>query len=89
MTKAIRKFERLERLCPFFKLDEEERIRKTLEMFHCDIAIFVEIGKQPTMVIECYERALRAWFKLNWMKEGKARGVKLDKGRRNRLARLL
>ena len=39
--KAIRRFERLEKLRPFCKLDGDERVRKMLEMFHTDIAVFV------------------------------------------------
>ena len=73
VTKAIRKFERLERLCCFLKLDEEERIRKMLEMFRPNIAIFIETGRQPMTVAKCYERALCAEFKLNQMKEKRAR----------------
>ena len=65
VTKAIKKFERLERLCSFLKLDEGERIRKMLEMFRPDITIFVEKGGQYTAMVECYKRALRADFKLN------------------------
>ena len=60
VTKAIRRFERLEKLRPFCKLDEEERNHEMLERFHPDITIFVEIGGQPTTVARCYERALRA-----------------------------
>ena len=60
VTEAVRKFERLERLCHFLKLGERERIRKMLEMFYPDIAIFVKTGGQPITVVKCYERALRA-----------------------------
>ena len=42
-------------------------------MFRLDIAIIVETGRQPTTVIECYERALCAKFRLNQMKKGKFR----------------
>ena len=65
VIEAIKKFERLERLCLFLKLDEEERIRKMLEMFHPDITIFVETGGQHTTVAKFIERALRAKFMLN------------------------
>ena len=61
VTEAIKKFDRLEKLCHFLKLDEEkERICKMLEMFRSDFAIFVETGGQPTMVAKCCERALHA-----------------------------
>ena len=58
--KAIRRFERLEKLCPFCKLDREERNREMLKRFHLDITIFVETGGQPTTVAKCHGRALRA-----------------------------
>ena len=48
VAKAVKKFERLERLCHFLKLGEEERVRRIMEMLRPDIAIFVESGKQPT-----------------------------------------
>ena len=73
VIKAIKKFERLERLRAFPKLDEGERIRKMMEMFHPDITIFIEIGRQPTTMVECYEKVLCEEFKLNQMKEEKAR----------------
>ena len=60
MIEAIRKFEKLERLCAFHKLDGEERTRKIMERFHLNITIFVETDGQPTTVARCYERALRA-----------------------------
>ena len=82
VTKAIKKFERLERLCPFLKLDKEERICKTLEMFYCNIAIFVATSRQPTTMAKCYERALRAKSRLNQLKEEKLGGVKLGKGKK-------
>ena len=66
---AIRNFERLERLCVFLKHDEEGRIRKMLERFHPDITIFVATSRQPTTMVECYEKALYVEFKLNWIKE--------------------
>ena len=53
MIEAIKNFERLERLCPLPKLSEGERIRKMLELFRPDITIFVETGRQPTMMVEC------------------------------------
>ena len=56
LRKVIRKFERLERLCPFLKLNEGEKIRKILGMFRPDIVIFVEIGGQPITMVECYEK---------------------------------
>ena len=79
MTKAIKNFERL---CHFLKLDKEERIHKMLEMFCPDIAIFVETGGQPATVTECNERALCAEFRLNQMKEEKAK--KHESGKRNK-----
>ena len=60
MIEAIRKFEKLERLCAFLEFDEEGRIRERLERFHPDITIFVETGGQPTIVARCYERAFHA-----------------------------
>ena len=60
VIEVIRKFEKLERLCAFRKLDGEERTCKILERFHPDITIFIETGGQPTTVARCYERALCA-----------------------------
>ena len=41
VTEAVIKFERLERICPFLKLGEGERIRRMLEIFRLDIVIFI------------------------------------------------
>ena len=41
------------------------------------------------MVAKYYERALRAKFRLNQLKEEKLGGVKLGEGNRNQIARLL
>lgn len=60
MTKAVRNFESL---CSFLKVDEEEKIHKMLEMFHPDIAIFVETGGQPTTMAEFYNSALLTDFR--------------------------
>ena len=68
VTKAVRKFERL---FSFLKVNEGERIHKMLEMFHPDIAIFVETDGQPTTMAECYNRALLIEFRLNQIKEEK------------------
>ena len=78
VAETVRKFERLERLCQFLQLSEEERIRRMLEMFHPVIAILVETGGIPVTRAECYERALCAEFRLNQMKAEKLRGVKTD-----------
>ena len=42
VAETVRKFERLERLCQFLQLNEEERIRRMLEMFHPEIAILLK-----------------------------------------------
>ena len=78
VAEIVRKFERLERLCQFLQLSEEERIRRMLEMFRPKIAIFVKTGGLLGTMAECYERALCAEFRLNQMKAEKLRGVKIE-----------
>ena len=82
VVETVRKFERLERLCQFLQLSEEERIRRMLETFHPEIAIFVETGELPATMAECYKRVLCAEFRLNQMKVEKLEDVKTEeKGR--------
>ena len=73
VTEAVRKFEKLERMCPFLKLIEKERVLRMMDMFHPDIAIFAETDEQLTMVMECYEKALHAKFRLNQLNKEKAK----------------
>ena len=87
VAETVRKFERLERLCQFLQLSEEERIRRMLETFRPEIAIFVETDGLPATMAECYERVLCAEFRLNQMKAEKARGVRIEEERRTWLAR--
>ena len=75
VTEAVRKFEKLERMCPFLKLIEKERVLRMMDMFHPDIAIFAETDEQLTMVMECYEKALHAKFRLNQLQEEKSKKV--------------
>ena len=81
VAETIRKFERLERLCQFLQLSEWERICRMLETFRLEIAIFVETGGLTATMVECYERALCAEFRLNQIKEDKARRCE-DRGRK-------
>ena len=78
VAETVRKFERLEGLCQFLQLSEEGRIRRMLEMFRPEIAIFTETGGLPATMAECYEGALCAEFRLNEIKAEKLRGVKTD-----------
>ena len=54
-----------------------------LETFRPDITIFAETSGQPTSMVECYERALRAEFRPNQMKGEKVRRRELEEERRD------
>ena len=73
VTKVVRKFEKLEQLCPFIKLCKEERVHRLMEVFQPDIAMSLGCRKQPTTLAKCYERALRAEFRLGYLKEEEAK----------------
>ena len=65
VTEIVRKFEELERLCQFLQLNEGERVRRMLETFRPEIAIFVETSGLLATMAQCYERAFCAEFSLN------------------------
>ena len=44
VTEAVKKFERLAKLCPYLVPIEEQRIKRMLEMFQPDIALATESG---------------------------------------------
>ncbi|KAL5539759.1 hypothetical protein UlMin_044100 [Ulmus minor] len=67
---AVRKFERLAKLCPYLVPTEEQRVKRMLEMFRPDISLSVEGGSDPpTTTTDCVERAYRAEHRLNQLKE--------------------
>ena len=39
---AVRKFERLAKLCPYLASTEDQRVKRMLEMFRPDISLSVE-----------------------------------------------
>ncbi|KAL5565685.1 hypothetical protein UlMin_028849 [Ulmus minor] len=74
VTDAVRKFERLAKLCPYLVPTEEQRVKRMPEMFRPDISLSVEGGSDPpTTTTDCVERAYRAEHRLNQLKEMKNR----------------
>ncbi|KAL5581299.1 hypothetical protein UlMin_013741 [Ulmus minor] len=70
VAEAVRKFERLAKLCPYLVPTEEQRVKRMLEMFRPDISLSVEGGSDPpTTTTDCIERAFRAEHRLNQLKE--------------------
>ncbi|KAL5575284.1 hypothetical protein UlMin_016983 [Ulmus minor] len=70
IAEAVRKFERLAKLCPYLVPTEEQRVKRMLEMFRPDISLSVEGGSDPpTTTTDCVERAFRAEHRLNQLKE--------------------
>ncbi|KAL5560330.1 hypothetical protein UlMin_036541 [Ulmus minor] len=70
VAEAVRKFERLAKLCPYLVPMEEQRVKRMLEMFRPDISLSVEGGSDPpTTTTDYVERAYRAEHRLNQLKE--------------------
>ena len=70
IAEAIRKFERLAKLCPYLVPTEEQQVKRMLEMFRPDISLLVEGGGDPpTTTTDCVERAYRAEHRLNQLKD--------------------
>ena len=66
IAEAVKKFERLAKLCPYLVPTEEQRIKSMLEMFQPDIALAIESGgDQPTTTTDCVKRSYRAEHCLN------------------------
>ena len=60
VTEAVRKFERLAKLCHYLVPTEEQRIKWMSEIFRSDIALAVESGGNTlTTTTECAKRAYR------------------------------
>ncbi|KAL5564637.1 hypothetical protein UlMin_027801 [Ulmus minor] len=61
MTKAIRKFDQLARLCPTLVRMEEDRVIRLLEVFWPELTTLIETREHPpTTMADCVSRALRA-----------------------------
>ncbi|KAL5564876.1 hypothetical protein UlMin_028040 [Ulmus minor] len=74
VAEAVRKFERLAKLCPYLVPTEEQRVKRMLEMFRPDISLSVEGGGDPpTTTTDCAERAFRAEHRLNQLKDMRQR----------------
>ena len=74
VAEAVRKFERLAKLCPYLVPTEEQRVKRMLEMFRPDISLSVEGGGDPpTTTTDCVERAFRAEHRLNQLKDMRQR----------------
>ena len=70
VAEAVRKFERLAKLCPYLVATEEQRVKRMLEMFRLDISLFVEGGGDPPITTtDCVEHAYRAEHRLNQLKD--------------------
>ena len=66
VVEAVKKFERLAKLCPYLMPTEEQQTKRMLEMFWPNIALAIESGgDQPVTTIDCIERANRAEHHLN------------------------
>ncbi|GMN70446.1 hypothetical protein TIFTF001_039508 [Ficus carica] len=74
ITKVVRKFDQLARLCPHLVPIEDERVRQMLDMFCPEIAVVIDSGERsPTTVAECVERALRDEYRLAKAKQERAK----------------
>ncbi|KAL5542579.1 hypothetical protein UlMin_010289 [Ulmus minor] len=70
VAEAVKKFERLAKLCPYLVPTEEQRTKRMLEMFRPDISLAIECGGEPpTTTTDCIERAYRAEHRLNQLRE--------------------
>ena len=66
VAKAMKRFERLAKLCPYFFPTKEQQTKRMLEMFWPDISLAIKSGgDQSTTTIDCIERAFRAEHRLN------------------------
>ncbi|KAL5566267.1 hypothetical protein UlMin_029431 [Ulmus minor] len=63
VAEAVRKFERLAKLCPYLVPTEEQRVKRMLEMFR----------DPPTTTTDCVERAFKAEHRLNQLKDMRQR----------------
>ena len=79
VAKAVKKFERLAKLCPYLVPTEEQRVKQMLEMFRPDISLSVEGGGDPMKNHRCFNvdsegRIKRlSKEKLDRMEKGKAK----------------
>ncbi|KAL5544699.1 hypothetical protein UlMin_008483 [Ulmus minor] len=70
IAEAVRKFERLAKLCHYLVPTKEQRVKRMLEMFFPDISLSVEGGGDPpTTTTDCVERTYRAEHRLNQLKD--------------------
>ncbi|GMN20328.1 hypothetical protein TIFTF001_043062 [Ficus carica] len=74
VMEAIKKFEKLARLCPELVPNETEKVKRMMKMFWTDISKQVSAGSSPpTLVSDCVSRAIRAECWINQDKETRAR----------------
>ncbi|KAL5578682.1 hypothetical protein UlMin_011124 [Ulmus minor] len=74
VAEAVKKFERLAKLCPYLVPTEEQRTKRMLEMFRPDISLAIECGGEPpATTTDCIERAYRAEHRLNQLREMRQR----------------
>ena len=56
VAEAVKKFERIARLCLYLVPIEEQRTKRMLEMFRPDISLAIESGgDQPVTTTDCIE----------------------------------
>ncbi|KAL5583320.1 hypothetical protein UlMin_015762 [Ulmus minor] len=83
VMEAVRKFEQLARLCPFLANTEEERLRRMMDMFCPDIALAIESGGgPPTTVADCVDRAIWVEYRLEKLREERARHFEAKKSQK-------
>ena len=74
---AIDRFNRLARLCPSMVANEENRVRRMMEMFKPELVFNIDSGSSPpTMAANYLSRAIRAEYHLGQVQEDRAQVFK-------------
>ena len=72
VIEAVNKFEQLSRLCPSMVKTEEDKLRRLMNMFWLDIALAIESGgSPPILVARCVQRDIRIEYRMAQVKEEK------------------
>ncbi|GMN62450.1 hypothetical protein TIFTF001_031531 [Ficus carica] len=80
VAEAIKKFEKLARLCPHLISSEKDKVRRMVRIFHSDLAVVISSGPYPpTTVAECVSWAIRAEYLEGQNKEQWAKFLKAKK----------
>lgn len=79
VTDAVLKFNQLPHLCPNMAPNEEERVRRMLEMFRPELTEIIDTGETPPKTVaNCVDRALRAEYYLAKVKRKELNSLKLE-----------